>query len=201
MHRFVWDVHYPPPAALSFSYPISAIYRNTPRIPLGAWALPGRYTVKLTVNGKSYTRPLTLKMDPNVKTPPAAIAEQFALATRITSAMRRDYDALQEVRAFRAHLDSLRSAGDASPAVDSLDRLAATLEGRGGRFGGGSASPSLAALNGQLSSLLRTVDGADARPTRPTVSAVTSAEHALAEVLERWEGVKRRQQRADSRQQ
>jgi hypothetical protein len=198
MHRFVWDVHYPPPAALSFSYPISAIYQNTPRIPLGAWALPGRYTVKLTVNGKSYTRPLTLKMDPNVKTPPAAIAEQFALATRITNAMRRDYDALQEVRAFRAQLDSLKSAGEASPALDSLARLAATFEGRGGRFGGGSASPSLSALNGELNSLLRTVDGADAPPTRAAVSAVASAERALAGVLERWEGVKRRQQRTES---
>ncbi|HKW45230.1 MAG TPA: hypothetical protein VJN22_06185, partial [Candidatus Eremiobacteraceae bacterium] len=29
MHRFVWDLHYPPPAATSFDYPISAIYQDT----------------------------------------------------------------------------------------------------------------------------------------------------------------------------
>jgi photosystem II stability/assembly factor-like uncharacterized protein len=199
MHRFVWDVHYPPPASLSFSYPISAIYKNTPRIPVGAWALPGTYTVKLTVNGKSYTRALTLKMDPNVKTPRAALAEQFALATRITDAMRKDFDALQEVRAFRANLDSLRSRGSASPSLDSLDRLAASLEGRAGRPGGGSG-PSFASLNAELNSLLRTVDGADAMPTRQTVTAVASAERSLAGLLERWGQVKRKQT-ADSRKQ
>ena len=198
MHRFVWDVHYPPPAALSFSYPISAIYKNTPRIPTGAWALPGTYTVKLTVNGKSYTRPLTLKMDPNVKTPRSALAEQFALATRITNAMRKDFDALQEVRAFRARLDSLKSGGPASPSLDSLDRVAASLEGRSGR--GGGSGQSLASLNGELSSLLCTVDGADAMPARPTVAAVTSAERALAGLLEKWGEVKRKQ-RAESRKQ
>jgi hypothetical protein len=190
MHRFVWDVHYPPPASLSFSYPISAIYKNTPRIPVGQWALPGVYTVKLTVDGKSYTRRLTLKMDPNVKAPSAVLAEQFALATRITDAMRKDYDALQEVRAFRAHLDSLKSSSDASPALDSLDRRAASLEGRSRGFGGGSGSPSFASLNSELNSLLRTVDGADAKPTRQTVAAVSAAEQSLARLLSRWAEVR-----------
>jgi photosystem II stability/assembly factor-like uncharacterized protein len=199
MHRFVWDVHYAPPAALSFSYPISAIYENTPRIPTGAWALPGTYTVELTVNGKSHTRSLTLKMDPNVKTPASALAEQFALAARITDAMRKDYDALQEVRDFRARLDSLRADGGLSSSLDSLDRVAAALEGRGGRFGG-AGSPSFASLNGELSSLLRSVDGADARPTRPTSAAVTSAERQLEELLGKWIEVKRRQE-AGSREQ
>jgi photosystem II stability/assembly factor-like uncharacterized protein len=191
MHRFVWDVHYPPPAALSFSYPISAIYKNTPRIPVGPWALPGSYTVKLTVNGRSYTRPLTLEMDPNVKTPPAVLAQQFALATRITNAMRKDFDALQEVRAFRARVDSSKADGAAS-ALDSLDRVAASLEGRGGRGGGSGAS--LASLNSELASLLRTVDGADAMPTRPTVAAVAAAEAKLAELLQQWTEVKRKQE-------
>ncbi len=193
MHRFVWDVHYAPPAALSSSYPISAIYENTPRIPTGAWALPGTYTVRLTVNGKSHTRSLTLKMDPNVKTPASALAEQFVLATRITDAMRKDYDALLEVRAFRARLDSLRADGGLSPSLDSLDRVAASLEGRGGRFGR-AGSPSFASLNGELSSLLGTVDGADARPTRPTTAAVTSAERQLEELLGKWIEVKRQRE-------
>mgnify|MGYP001209283137 CR=1 FL=1 len=31
MHRFVWDLHGPPPAALRHEYPISAIRHDTPR--------------------------------------------------------------------------------------------------------------------------------------------------------------------------
>ena len=48
LHRFVWDLHHPPPAVLERSYPIAAIYRNTPAEPRGPWALPGEYTVRLT---------------------------------------------------------------------------------------------------------------------------------------------------------
>ncbi|MEO7145423.1 MAG: glycoside hydrolase, partial [Bryobacteraceae bacterium] len=68
LHRFVWDLHYTAPPALRHEYPIAAIYRNTPREPRGPIALPGSYTVKLTVNGKAYTAPLVVKMDPRVKT-------------------------------------------------------------------------------------------------------------------------------------
>ena len=35
-------------------FPISAIPHDTPLLPLGAWALPGSYTVRLTVDGKTY---------------------------------------------------------------------------------------------------------------------------------------------------
>ena len=79
MHRFVWDLHYPPPDSLEHEYPISAIYHDTPRTPLGPPVLPGKYSVKLTVNGISYTQPLTIKMDPRVKVTVADLALQFRL--------------------------------------------------------------------------------------------------------------------------
>ncbi|HLL81860.1 MAG TPA: hypothetical protein VK420_04375, partial [Longimicrobium sp.] len=75
MHRFVWDLHYPPVKTAESDYPISGIYKDTPREPRGPWALPGRYTVRLTVDGKAFSQPLTLVMDPRVKTPPAALAQ------------------------------------------------------------------------------------------------------------------------------
>src|SRR5437763_8166455 len=61
MHRFVWDMHYAPPESLEHEFPISAIYRDTVKYPLGAWVLPGNYTVKLTVDGKSYAQPLVAR--------------------------------------------------------------------------------------------------------------------------------------------
>ena len=64
MHRFVWDLHYPPPDALRRGYPIAAIYQDTPRDPLGPWVLPGQYTVKLTAGGKTSTQPLTVEDGP-----------------------------------------------------------------------------------------------------------------------------------------
>lgn len=94
LHRFVWDVHYAAPAVDQFSYPISATPRNTAPEPKGMWAVPGTYTVKLTVNGQSMTRPLVVKMDPRVKTPLAGLQAQFALSKRLYDAIAKVHDAL-----------------------------------------------------------------------------------------------------------
>jgi len=91
MHRFVWDLRYPTPGAVQYDYPISAIYRDTPREPLGVIALPGQYTVKLTVDGKSFTQPLTLKMDPRASITSAGLTQQFALAAKIAAMMNRTF--------------------------------------------------------------------------------------------------------------
>jgi photosystem II stability/assembly factor-like uncharacterized protein len=104
LHRFVWDLCYPAPDAIDHDYPISAIYRDTPRSPAGVLALPGEYTVKLTVNGKSYTQPLTVKMDPRVKTPLAGLQQQFALAQRIVGLMHRNFAAVQQASTGKAEL-------------------------------------------------------------------------------------------------
>ena len=66
MHRFVWDLHAAAPTGAARSrreYPISAIYQDTPG-PQGEWMPPGTYTVKLTVNGQTYTQSLTINPDP-----------------------------------------------------------------------------------------------------------------------------------------
>ena len=45
--------------------------------------------MKLTVDGKSFTQPLTVKMDPRVKTPPAGLKQQFDLAMKVVELMSR----------------------------------------------------------------------------------------------------------------
>jgi photosystem II stability/assembly factor-like uncharacterized protein len=92
LHRFVWDLHYPMVPGAEPSYPISATPHNTPAEPRGPWVVPGTYTVKLTVNGKTLTEPLVVKMDPRVTSTPAMIQQQFTLAKRV-------YDALAGVHA------------------------------------------------------------------------------------------------------
>src|SRR5439155_3588290 len=102
MHRFVWDLHYPPPEGARRSYPIAAIYRDTPSAPPGPWVLPGRYIVKLTVGGRNYVQPLTVKMDPRVKIPAAGLQQQFELSLQCYDGMRQAREALAQVRKLRA---------------------------------------------------------------------------------------------------
>src|SRR5437588_3186984 len=75
MNRYVWNLRYDDPVQIP-----DAFYPGEP--PRGPIAMPGSYTVKLTVNGKSQTAPLTLILDPRVKSAPA-LAQKFALAMEI----------------------------------------------------------------------------------------------------------------------
>ncbi len=104
-HRFVWDLHYAPPAgtsALPGDYPISAVPYDTPREPRGPWALPGEFTARLTLGGKSYSQTFTVKMDPRIKTPAAAIAQEHALAVTLFDDIARDSAIVAEARALQA---------------------------------------------------------------------------------------------------
>jgi photosystem II stability/assembly factor-like uncharacterized protein len=155
-HRFVWDLHAPPPPTLEHQYPIAAVPHDTPREPRGPVVLPGRYVVRLSVDGVVRTRPLTVRMDPRLRTPPLALGAQFALATRIADALRRDSAALAAARDLRR--------GASGPDADSLQGLIG----------------SLTRLDGELARLLDLVDGADAAPTTQARQAVDEAERARA---------------------
>ncbi len=92
MHRFVWDLREPPPRAIQEDLPISAVPHDTPRVPEGPLIVPGRYTVRLEVDGKSWDRPLDIAMDPRVSMPLRALEEQYLLARRIAALMDSSYD-------------------------------------------------------------------------------------------------------------
>jgi hypothetical protein len=189
MHRFVWDLRHPPPAGSGFSYPIAAIYRNTPREPRGPWVAPGTYTVRLTVADRAYTQPLTVKMDPRVKTPPEALAQQFALSMQVWDALQRDGGMLQEARSVRAQLQELRpkAKGGVATAIAALDAKAAAVAGSGGGFfGGGEGPETLSRLNGNLAQLLDMLQDADVAPTSVVAAAVSERIDVLGPLLLRW---------------
>jgi hypothetical protein len=190
LHRFVWDLRYDRPAVLNTDYPISATLHNTPREPRGLWAMPGTYTLRLTAMGRSYTKPLTVRMDPRVKTPLVELRQQFATATRLTVLLRQNFDALTQLRALRAQLRVARERGGApvAEAVSALDSKVAALEGSGGGRGGraGAPSASFTSLNGELATLYGIVEGADAAPTSQALAAITDRERQLGVLLANW---------------
>jgi hypothetical protein len=199
MHRFVWDLRYPEPRVQSSQYPISATPNNTAREPHGPWVVPGTYTVRLTVNGTSYTQPLTVRMDPRVKTPATTLARQFTLSKGMYDDINRTRGALDSLRTMRASLRDLRSrsSGNAAAALDSLDRSAAALEGGvggggGGGGGGAGGNATLGGLLGQLAPLYDALQDADVAPTTQLVAAVQDAQRNVASTLARWAAVRDR---------
>ena len=102
MHRFLWDIHYQPipgGGGGRGGLPIAAVPHDTRAGAVRPWAAPGPYTVKLTVDGKSYTQPLTLKMDPRVKTPALGLAQQFTLSKQLYDGIIDAQKTLEEMRA------------------------------------------------------------------------------------------------------
>jgi photosystem II stability/assembly factor-like uncharacterized protein len=160
LHRFVWDLHHPAPPAAKFTYPIAAIYADTPREPRGPWAVPGTYTVRLTVDGRTLTQPLVLKMDPRVKTPAEGLRAQFDRSKEVTTDMARTLEALRAVRADQAKLNEGPKAKE--------------LADRGAK---------LADLNAKLTSLYTTLQEVDMAPTAAAVDAAGELRRQVTEAM------------------
>jgi photosystem II stability/assembly factor-like uncharacterized protein len=171
MHRFVWDLRYPRPAALEYQYSIAAtLFDGTPLDPRGPLVVPGRYTVTLRVDGKAYTQPLTVRLDPRVHVTQAALAQQLDLAQSIGAALDRAVTAHTAI----AKLLADRPAGLAAGTADELTAIADT------------GSPSLASVAGVLANLATAVGAADAGPTQGDRDVLADYTSQLDTLLARW---------------
>lgn len=197
MHRFVWDVRYPAPKSLSHGYPISAIVHDTPLEPHGPRAMPGRYTVKLTVDGKSLTQSLIVKMDPRVKSTAADLGKQFVLQKLAASGMDESFESLEEVHAVRRQvMEREEKAGaELKAKLVDFDKQVASLEGAAvpGFFGtplAGKQPENFSTLNQRFGRVLAITDSADVAPTDTTQAVATELQAALKENRSRWQGLK-----------
>ncbi|HTW30232.1 MAG TPA: hypothetical protein VMD76_01045 [Candidatus Sulfotelmatobacter sp.] len=189
MHRWIWDLHYTAPVATRHDYPIAAIPHDTPRLPLGPNALPGKYTVRLTVDGKSFTAPLTVKMDPRVKTPMAGLEKKFQAETKLAATLSETSKALLQATSIREELEKrdAQASGEMTNVIaDFRKKLSAVLGTPGGFFAPPTAEVTLIKVNGDASTLYQEIWQADAEPTMPQAEALAAAERDSAGVLKRW---------------
>jgi photosystem II stability/assembly factor-like uncharacterized protein len=193
MHRWVWDLHYPAPDSTRHDYPISAIPGDTPRYPLGPWALPGSYTARLTANGKSYTANFTVKMDPRVKTSAAGLDQKFQLERRLASLLSQTSKAVMQAGSIREPLQKLsdQATGSAHDSVEAFQtKLTAVVGAPSGFFAPPSAEVTLAQVNGQVTVLYSQVWQADAEPTAAQSAAAAVIEHDASDAMKRWDALK-----------
>ena len=213
MHRFLWDVHYQPlPAGGGGGgrggLPIAAVPYNTAPGPGTPWANPGTYTVKLTVDGRSFTQPIAVKQDPRVKTPALAMQQVYSLTKAMYFGAVDAQQAAMALGALRAQATALaaKAKGPAATALAAFEKKAAALEGQrpaagGGQRGGGggqrgaAAAPapppdSLWAVGSLMGGLMNSMQAADVAPTGATFASVTSARTTAAGVMARWNALK-----------
>jgi photosystem II stability/assembly factor-like uncharacterized protein len=199
MNRFVWDLRYPAPASLPYSYygelleyseytlADHAVPGLTPREqPRGPLVAPGKYTVELKYGGKTVRQPLTVEMDPRVAASQADLVLQRDLALEIVSGMKVSFDAyhqmadtqkaLGELQKSLKGADAKKAAGDLSKQLDALET-------------GTKADPGVGPVNRDLGRLIFSVENADMRPAEPVRVAVQQTCQTLEKKLAAWKQV------------
>ena len=194
MHRFSWDLHYDPVVVdgVSPGEPETGAvpHRTYPSIN-APWAPPGMYSVHLTVDGNSDVKPLTLRLDPRVKTPVAALAQVATLSQEMYDGAVAAHAAQVQARALS---DRLIGNAALKAQIDSLAPAAARggrgdRVGGGGGFGAGAAAagpPTLESASSAMLAAAMPMQEADVAPTARQIDAVAKARAQYKAVMARW---------------
>ncbi len=195
MNRFVWDLRYPPPKTLPFSYygnlleyteytlADHAIPGNTPRQqPQGPLALPGEYQVELRAAGITLRRKLTVELDPRLHVAKEDLEDQLRLEQRIARGMAASYHSYQEVAALRTAIaERKKRQKGVLEAATALEKKLDAIDT------GTKTAPGLGPINRDLTRLATSVQSADARPADTARVAVEEKCKSLGAALMRWQ--------------
>ena len=189
-NRMNWDLRYDDPPAFSHSmdpyFTLNAVPGETVYHQEGPLALPGVYTVKLTVDGKSYTQSVTVRNDPRSPATLADLQAQHDLQMKLYNGARAAWDGWLQVDAMRqavANVTRGNPPAEVTAAAATFDAALARVGGiagivdntRGNAFTG-KLTPNFAAINGReggegvlfsMNGQLRTNDFGDMAPNEP----------------------------------
>jgi photosystem II stability/assembly factor-like uncharacterized protein len=169
LNRYAWNLRYDDPVKVP-----GAFYSGLG--PRGRLALPGKYEVRLNVEGRTQTAPLELLPDPRAKTAAGDLAKQFELASRVQQDISRTHEAINRIRDLKSQIQSLHSRFEDDArlkpvlsAADELNRKLAPIEEELIQVNMKGSEANLAfpnMLNEYFDSFAASVESADAAPTQ-----------------------------------
>lgn len=184
-HRFCWDLRYDPLPGVPPSYPIAAVFAQTTPEPTAPWVMPGRYRVRLTVNGQSQEQPLTVRMDPRVPTPQSELQKQQDLSLQCYTRRRQIGQWSAQVRDLRKQIAAATPGlkPENQALATALDKdLALLLEAPQG-----SKEPDWTRLDRQLEGVFGILQETDMPATSQTLVAAQQLETFCANMQSRYE--------------
>jgi aerobic-type carbon monoxide dehydrogenase small subunit (CoxS/CutS family) len=171
---------------------MQAIYANTPPEPSSPWVLPGVYTVTLTVNGKKYSQPMTVKMDPRVKTSLADLQKQHALSMRCYEGRETAKNLLSEAGVFHTDLtNAIAKGGSSVGTLTSLEQQLAAFEGVSRGRGAAAQAANFGSIQAAYTGLLGILHETDMPPTTQTIAGVAQTDTQLKELQAKWTQLKK----------
>jgi hypothetical protein len=152
--------------------------------------VPGKYTVVLTVDGQRYTQPLTVAMDPRVKTPPADLQKQFALSNEVYQELLKLQPVIEQAEAAQEKIKS-KKQGAAGPDAEKLDAAAKQLQellggGGGRRRRRGQQAVNLTGVRSSLQQLLGMLQEVDRAPTSQVEQQIPLVRASSERMIQDW---------------
>jgi len=189
LNRFTWDLR--TQGATPLAGEPGAEFRNR-----GAMVPPGAYQVRLTAEGKSYTAPLELKVDPRVKTSPEDLQKQTDLARQILAEVSEIHEAIGAIRDVRTQIHGLdrRLREDSRYAqllstAKEFDKKSMDVEGQLLQVNAKSSEANLnfpVLIDERLHSLIFSVDAGDYAPTAQQVQVFEELRNQAQPLLARY---------------
>ncbi len=194
LNRANWDLRYDPPPAFAHSFEFNGNPGVTPMAPEGPLALPDLYTIRLTVDGKHYTQPLTMERDPRSRVSRAAVAAQHALVMRLYAGLEATWADFKPVAALRGAIAKIAPDDTASEIGKAAKTLVTTLDSIAGDslkdarevWDARPKAWSFVDLNGEFAIELTAQDNADHAPTQAALAVARSSCADLARLVGRW---------------
>ncbi len=121
-NTFVWDMRYPPANVIA-----GTTLHGVARGPL---AVPGRYQVRLGVDGRTYTQPFEIVKDPRVAYDVAALAQQRDFELAVRDEVTRVHDLVRKIRSLRADAEKQVAAAKGTAEEAKLTAALAALDGK-----------------------------------------------------------------------
>jgi hypothetical protein len=183
VNRFVWNRRLPGAPNV-----LAADLEPVPR-PDGPMVVPGRYSVRLTIGGRSQTQSFELLRDPRIKTGARDLSAQFDFLKAILAALATVNGTINDVDAMLAQLANLdRRPGSAAlrKASTALRRELGTIRGRLIDVNYSQAQLYAAGLHEKLNALFDTVDSGDYAPAQQTRELFAAISAQLDVLLARW---------------
>ena len=190
LHRFLWDMHYAPVPGVEPEYPMTAVPHNTAPEPTSPWVTPGDYSAILTVNGKSLTQPLPVKIDPRVKASMADLAQQFELS-KVLYEIRPALEAVNNgLGRLSTEIGKAKERAAQNPvAAAQLDALKKKLQEIAGPPSRRERATLSLELLEKLGTLFGTIQEFDAAPTPVVRTAVADLQRESQSIIQRWRAI------------
>ena len=185
MHRFVWDLRYARPQAVSYDYSIAAVFgEDTPTAVQGPFVLPGIYSLVLTVNGQQYRAPLVVHLDPRVHTSNADLRALLTFSQSLCAALERASTLYEGEKTAHDQLDSLARRMDTGHGDRALLRSVQKLRDATAEHGD-ERDPG--AISGRIAGIEADAESADLAPTPADEEVFKQESKALDDAARAWQ--------------